>query len=74
MLDVLPEVGRIASPTGYRDHPLCQSHTAPVSELEGRGSGADEGIITSRSPDDLPAFVSKIVEEIEERRHKRRAA
>ena len=26
----------------------------------------DEGIVTSRSPDDLPAFCSKIVEEIAE--------
>lgn len=33
----------------------------------------DEGIITSRSPDDLDAFVEKIVEEIEEGRHSRRA-
>ena len=35
----------------------------------------DDGIITSRSPDDLPAFVAKIVEEIEAGgRHKRAAA
>ncbi|HVW75298.1 MAG TPA: type 1 glutamine amidotransferase domain-containing protein [Rhizomicrobium sp.] len=34
----------------------------------------DNGIITSRNPDDLPAFVSKIIEEIEEGRHYRRAA
>ena len=34
----------------------------------------DEGIITSRSPDDLPAFVDKIVEEVQEGRHRRRAA
>ena len=35
----------------------------------------DDGIITSRSPDDLPAFVAKIVEEIEAgRRHQRAAA
>jgi protease I len=34
----------------------------------------DKGIITSRSPDDLDAFVGKIVEEIEEGRHERRAA
>ncbi len=34
---------------------------------------ADEGIVTSRSPDDLPAFVAKIIEEIEEGRHPRTA-
>jgi protease I len=34
----------------------------------------DQGIITSRSPDDLPAFVAKIIEEIEEGRHDRYAA
>lgn len=34
----------------------------------------DNGIITSRSPSDLPQFVDKIVEEIQEGRHNRRAA
>ncbi|MFD2263124.1 type 1 glutamine amidotransferase domain-containing protein [Lacibacterium aquatile] len=34
----------------------------------------DKGMITSRSPDDLPAFVSKIIEEIEEGHHTRRNA
>lgn len=34
----------------------------------------DKGIVTSRYPDDLPAFVDKIVEEVEEGRHERRAA
>jgi len=34
----------------------------------------DRGLITSRSPDDLPAFVSKIIEEVEEGRHTRKQA
>jgi protease I len=34
----------------------------------------DRGIITSRQPSDLAAFVAKIVEEIREGRHERRAA
>jgi protease I len=34
----------------------------------------DNGIITSRKPDDLPAFVKKIIEEVEEGKDYRRAA
>ena len=34
----------------------------------------DNGIVTSRSPDDLPAFVKKIIEEVQEGKHYRRAA
>jgi deglycase len=33
----------------------------------------DEGLVSSRSPDDLPAFCSKIVEEFAEGRHQARA-
>tara|TARA_R110002020_G_scaffold2136_29_gene9873 strand:- start:4426 stop:4986 length:561 start_codon:yes stop_codon:yes gene_type:complete len=35
---------------------------------------ADQGLVTSRKPDDLPAFCAKIAEEILEGRHERRAA
>jgi protease I len=35
---------------------------------------ADDGIVTSRNPNDLKDFVAKIVEEIEEGRHERKAA
>lgn len=31
----------------------------------------DEGLVTSRNPDDLPAFCDKVVEEFEEGRHER---
>lgn len=41
---------------------------------EDRAVIADEGVVTSRNPDDLPVFVAKIIEEVGEGRHQRRAA
>ncbi len=32
----------------------------------------DQGLITSRNPDDLPAFCGKLIEEIQEGKHERR--
>ena len=32
----------------------------------------DQGLVTSRSPDDLPAFNAKVIEEIAEGAHQRR--
>nr|MDQ3624194.1 DJ-1/PfpI family protein [Verrucomicrobiota bacterium] len=34
----------------------------------------DQGLVTSRKPDDLPAFTRKLIEEIAEGRHARMAA
>lgn len=57
------------------------SYASIRTDLENAGADwrdekvvTDQGIITSRSPEDLEAFVAKIVEEIEEGRHERRAA
>lgn len=61
-----------------RDVTSFKSIRTDVENAGGRWSDkevvTDRGLITSRSPDDLPAFVSKIIEEIGEGRHTRRRA
>ncbi|AUC52909.1 protease [Sagittula sp. P11] len=56
-------------------------YTSIRTDLENAGAKvmdtsvvADNGIVTSRKPDDLKDFVAKIVEEIEEGTHGRKAA
>jgi protease I len=34
----------------------------------------DQGVVTSRKPDDIPAFNKKLIEEIAEGQHERRRA
>jgi protease I len=44
------------------------------AEVVDREVVVDEGIVSSRMPDDLPAFCEKVVEEFAEGRHERAAA
>lgn len=44
------------------------------AQWEDREVVTDKGVVTSRKPDDLQAFVAKIVEEIREGQHRRDAA
>jgi protease I len=55
----------------------------PSVEMDLRNAGAtwmdeevvtDQGLVTSRKPDDIPAFSRKMIEEIAEGRHERRKA
>jgi protease I len=59
-----------------RDRTLT-SYPSVRSDIECRGGNVvdkevvvDQGLVTSRSPDDLPAFCTKIVEEFAEGKHK----
>jgi protease I len=63
-----------------RDREMTSYHSIRT-DMENAGArwvdaevATSNGIITSRKPDDLEAFVAKIVEEVEEGRHQRDAA
>lgn len=63
-----------------KDLPVTSYHSIRTDVENAGGKWEDSavvcerGIVTSRSPDDLQAFVDKIVEEIREGRHQRQAA
>ncbi len=46
----------------------------PARKWEDSAVVTDNGVITSRNPGDLDAFSDKIIEEVREGRHQRRAA
>ncbi len=57
---------------GRRDHVVSEPAHGPAQRGRDRGRRqvvVDGGLVTSRSPDDLPAFCEKIVEEFGEGRH-----
>jgi protease I len=43
-------------------------------KLRGRRTITDNGLVTSRKPDDIPAFNRKMIEEFSEGRHQRQAS
>ena len=53
--------------------PGCTTTPATPDQLEAPpdeiASVVDQGLVTSRKPDDLPAFCRKLIEEIAEGRH-----
>src|SRR5690606_26806045 len=56
------------------------SYPSLASDLKNAGAEwvdeevvVDQGLVTSRNPDDLPAFTSKMIEEFAEGRHERQA-
>lgn len=55
-------------------HSIRTDMTNAGAKWEDSEVAIDNGIITSRSPKDLPAFVDKIIEEVREGEHKRKSA
>ncbi|GGD07716.1 type 1 glutamine amidotransferase domain-containing protein [Aquisalinus flavus] len=63
-----------------RGRDMTSYHTIKTDIINAGANWKDEkvvvsnGIITSRNPDDIPAFIDKIVEEIREGEHERKVA
>jgi len=71
---LLIEAGIIEGRKATSYHSIATDLKNAGAHFEDSEVVVDKGIITSRSPEDLDAFVAKIVEEIEEGEHDRRAA
>ncbi|HEU0017956.1 MAG TPA: DJ-1/PfpI family protein, partial [Methyloceanibacter sp.] len=63
-----------------RQGPQMTSYHSMATDVKNAGANwldqevvVDQGLITSRNPKDLPAFSAKIIEEVREGRHERRA-
>lgn len=71
---LLAEAGLLNGRDATSYHTIKTDVKNAGANWQDKAAVADAGIVTSRSPDDLDAFVDKIVEEIEEGRHERKAA
>jgi deglycase len=67
--------------TGVAEGPKVTSWPSLQTDLRNAGADwvdeevvVDNGLVTSRKPDDLPAFCAKVIEEIAEGKHKQRLA
>ncbi|EEB84444.1 type 1 glutamine amidotransferase domain-containing protein [Roseobacter sp. GAI101] len=71
---LLIEAGIIEGRKATSYHSIATDLKNAGAHFEDSEVVVDQGIITSRSPEDLDAFIAKIVEEIEEGEHHRVAA